>query len=311
MSEVKKIIAMCPAGLGNRIKCLVSSIKSCDEQIDKGIDAEVYTYWPLNDACGCEIKELFKPSVPWKELFKGVVEASEVEARNGNAELNKSWKFINNKNKELDFKYHKLSKVEINEFLPYFGFIKPAQDIQDTAWAFMNRYKESFDKGEVIGVHIRKGDFKVSFDGRQNISTEDKFIEKINALLEVNPNYKFLLCTEDEETEEKFKEVFHEYSDDIIINFPKRFRGRSSPESIKEAFVDILLLSKCPIILGTFLSTFTEIAWWIGGCNAQVCIPGAENREATAKVLSRLPQRGEGLHKKIWRRIIIWRKEGV
>lgn len=283
--KVKKIIAACPAGLGNRIKCMVSIIKKGGKHI----------YWPLNNACGCKFKELFQPIIT--EVRKNEID---------NMEINKSWKFINSNDNELDFQYHKLTQSDINEFLPYFKYIIPAQDIQDIVWAFMNKYKDSFDKGEVVGVHIRKGDYKVSFDGRQHISTEDKFIKEIARLLKINSNYRFLLCTEDKETEDKFKKTFNKGT---IICFPKKFRNRNEPNAIKEAFVDMLLLSKCPIIIGTFLSTFTEVAWWFSGCKSNVIIPGTEDREAVSKVWAQLPKRGEGIHKKIWRRIKIWMRE--
>lgn len=295
-----KIVAACSAGLGNRIKCMTSVLKKCNESNNN----TPYVYWSVNDECGCEFSELFESSTPLKEIGKGELDTIKVDAWNNNAEINKSWKL--DANDDIDFKYHKLSQAQINKFLPYILNIKPKEDIQDAVWAFCNKYKESFDKSEVIGVHIRKGDHKVSFDGRGRISQDDYFMERIRCLLEVNPNYKFLLCTEDEETEEKF---LHRFSKEHIIYFPKRFRSRNTPESIKEAFVDILLLAQCPIIIGTFLSTFTEIAWWLGGCKAQVVIPGAGDKEAVDKVLSKLPQKGEGIHKKIWRKLMIWWKE--
>lgn len=294
----KKIIATCPAGLGNRIKCMVSTIKKGVEQSSLTFPKRKqsqHVYWPLNDACGCKFKELFQPIIT-------EVQKSELN----NAEINKSWKLISSNDNELDFQYHKLTQEEIDEFLPYFKYIIPSQDIQYMVYAFMNKYKESFERAEIIGVHIRKGDYKVSFDGRQYISTEDKFIKEIVQLLEINSNYKFLLCTENEETENKFKNTFNEGT---IICFPKKFRGRKSSNSIKEAFVDMLLLSKCPIIIGTFLSTFTEVAWWFGECKAQVIIPGIEDKKAVDKVLKQLPQKEEGMHKKIWRQIKIWVKE--
>ncbi len=223
-----------------------------------------------------------------------------VDAAYDDAYINKSWKFKFNNLAEMDFKYHKLPQDWIISFLPHVWRIRPKKDIEDTAWAFINKYKDSFDRAEVIGVHIRKGDFKGLYDGRAGISKEEDFMERMKCLLEVNSNYKFLLCTEDEETEERFLQRFGK---DKIIYFPKRFRDRNSSNGVKEAFVDILLLSKCPIIIGTFLSTFTEIAWWMGNCNAQVVIPGAENKEAVAKVLAKLPQEGEWIHKKVIRKI--------
>ncbi len=318
MNQSKKIVATCPAGLGNRIKCLVSTIKKCDEYLDKGIDAEAHIYWPVNKECGCEFEELFRPVIPLVKVHKGELEGIKVDAYHRNAEFNKSWK-LQNEEGPIDFKYHKLSKNKINEFLPYFGFIQPAKDIEDAAWAFINKYRDSFDKGEVVGVHLRKGDFKTLYDGRARVSQEDDFIERMACLLEVNPNYKFLLCTQDEETENKFKEIFdsnetfkNANAERTILIFPKEYRNREEPNAIKEAFIDMLLLSRCPIIIGTFLSTFTEIAWWFSGCQSQVYIPGTQDKKAVDRVLAKLPQEGEGIHKKVWRKIkIISEKMGI
>lgn len=290
-----KIIAACPAGLGNRIKCIISTIKSCDET-----GAKPYVYWPLNDACGCKFEELFESSMPIKEIGRSELDGIKVAVYNKDAEINKSWKFKYNHVAEMDFQYHKLPRDWIVDFLPYVCEICPKEDIEDTAKAFVNKHKKSFSRAEVIGVHIRKGDYKVSFDGRQNISKEEDFIERMRCLLEVNPDYKFLLCTEDKETEERFRLRF---GSNRIIYFPKRFRDRNDTNGVKEAFVDMLLLARCPIIIGTFLSTFTELAWWGGQCKSQVIIPGTEDKKAVAKVLSKLPQEGEWIHKKIIRKI--------
>lgn len=292
--KTKKTIAACPAGLGNRIKCIVSSIKQ---------DNNAFVYWPVNKECGCSFNDVLQPLV--KNITLDKIHKKDILNKSC-VMINKSWK-LQSKGKEFDFKYNRLTQKEKDEFLPYFKFIMPKQEIEDTAWAFMNKYKESFDKGEVIGVHIRKGDFKGLYDRRKNISTEDGFAKEIDSLINVNSNYKFLLCTEDEETENKFKDVFG----DVIINFPKKYRGRNTTNSIKEAFVDILLLSKCNIIIGTFLSTFTEIAWWLGGCKANVYIPGIEDKEAVKEVLSKIPQKGENIFKKIYRRYKIWEIEGI
>jgi len=293
--KIKEMVATCPAGLGNRIKCMVSILKRCDESGS----AKAYVYWPLNDACGCKFEELFEVATPLKEIGRSELDGVRI-GLNYDTYIDKSWKFKFNNLEEMDFKYHKLPRDWITSFLPYVWRIRPKKDIEDAAWAFFNKYRESFNKNEVIGVHIRKGDFKSLYDGRKNISKEENFIERMQSLLEVNPDYKFLLCTEDEETEERFKKRF---GDNHIIYFPKRFRDRSNPLAVKEAFVDILLLSKCPIIIGTFLSTFTELAWWFGNCRAQVVIPGTEDREAVDKVLAKLPQDGEWIHKKVIRKI--------
>ena len=42
---------------------------------------------------------------------------------------------------------------------------------------------------------------------------------------------------------------------------------------VVDGFIDNLLLSKCSIIIGTWGSTFSEIAWWFGKCKSKVVIP--------------------------------------
>jgi len=215
----KPYVSTCPAGLGNRIKCMISTLRRCDESINIGRAANPYVYWPLNKQCGCEFKELFEAITVIKEIRYGELLPIIVDARWDDAYINKSWKL--NPDDDIDFKYYKLSKEKIETFLPYFWHIIPKKDIVDAAWAFSNKYADSFSRGEVVGVHIRKGDFKGLYDGRKNISQEQDFMKKIEGMLKENPNYKFLLCTEDEETENKFVEKF---GADHIIYFPKKFR---------------------------------------------------------------------------------------
>lgn len=308
--KVKKITAACSAGLGNRIKCMMSTLRICDEERANGLSALPCVYWPNNKECGCEFEELFERPWPLKDIGASELQTIEVDEWHGDAYINKSWKLKSNAIAEpsIDFKYHKLTNSQINKFLPHLSKLKPKQDIVDAAWAFRNKYKESFDKKEVIAVQIRRGDFTNLYDGRGKISKESDFIEKMRCLLEVNLNYKFMLSTDDEDIEERLRLRF---GDSHILIFPRRFKGRETPEAIKEAFVNILLLAECHIIIGTFLSTFTEMAWWFGGCKAQVVIPGTENKKAVDKVISKLPQEGEGIHKKIYRKLMTWKTEGL
>ncbi len=87
------------------------------------------------------------------------------------------------------------------------------------------------------------------------------------------PKDKFLLCTDSKKTEDKFKKVFGKR----IIVFPKGNRKQSKDTAIQEALIDLLLLSKTKHILGSYLSTFTELAWWFGGCKARVEIVGIKD----------------------------------
>lgn len=295
------IVATCPAGLGNRMKCMVSTIKKAQEQ-----EKMPLLYWPVNDRCGCTYDDLFKHKPFARELDEE--ELDKLKSNVDGLEINKTWTFTSRDEEPLNFKFNKLTQKQRDEFVDYFKEFEPTQEIEDVIDVIYYKYSEDLAAGNVIGVHIRKGDYNVSFDGRQHISTEKGFIFKMYDLLELNPDYKFLLCTEDKETEEKFEKLFGK---DKIIYFHKRARGRGDVAAMKEALIDLYLLSKCDILLGTFLSTFSEVAWWIGGCKANVHIIGEEKKEEITKVLSKLPKEGEGVLTKVIRRIKIFWREGI
>ena len=46
-----------------------------------------------------------------------------------------------------------------------------------------------------------------------------------------------------------------------------------------DAFIELLILSKCATIVGTYASSFDEVAWWMSGCKSQVIIPTPINCE--------------------------------
>lgn len=61
------------------------------------------------------------------------------------------------------------------------------------------------------------------------------------------------------------------------MSYPTRTtRGdRNSTEGIQDALIDMLLLAKNAELRVSKLSTFSEVAWWFGQCNANVEIIGA------------------------------------
>ena len=48
--------------------------------------------------------------------------------------------------------------------------------------------------------------------------------------------------------------------------------SRDFPEGIQEDLIELYLLSKNNYIIGSHFSTFTETAWWLGGCTQNIVI---------------------------------------
>jgi hypothetical protein len=55
-----------------------------------------------------------------------------------------------------------------------------------------------------------------------------------------------------------------------IMVYKKRSFSRNDKKGVQDALVDLLLLSGTKYIIGSYLSTFTETAWWFGQCEARV-----------------------------------------
>lgn len=132
----------------------------------------------------------------------------------------------------------------------------------------MDKFCEENFKKEVIGVHIRRGDYKLLTHNMGGISSNEMFMNEIKKEMSVNPRIKFFIATEDKETEDKFKKMFGKK----IISYPKKTRTKEQKGAIKEALIELLLLSKCKKILGSFRSTFTELPWFLGECKPEIKI---------------------------------------
>ena len=85
-------------------------------------------------------------------------------------------------------------------------------------------------------------------------------------------NNKFLIVSDSEEVIELLAKI---YGLDRIIFFPRktiRSQSWSSKDGIKEDLIDMLILAKTKNIYASYLSTFSEVSWWLGGAKANVII---------------------------------------
>ena len=284
MDSEKYIICINRRGLGNRLKGLISV-----SRLSEKLGRKLMLYWPNNQYCGCDFDDLFENSFPkiGEEAFKKIKEEGnyklykEVLENADDTEkylLFKTWKFVflpdeipenfarvfpSKKGKNIDFEYERIPEEIRQKLLIYVNRLKPKTQM------IVDDFTEKHNLKNCIGIHIRKGDYRFTAERRDKVSSEEKFIKRMNEM----PKDKFFLCTDSEKTEDKFKKIFG----GRIIACPKGNRKRSKAMAIREALVDLLLLSKTKHILGSYLSTFTELAWWFGGCKAKVEIMGQED----------------------------------
>lgn len=164
-----------------------------------------------------------------------------------------------------DFQYSNTHKDFIDLYSKYFDFIKFTDDINDTV-ANLSR---SLDIHNCIGLHVRTW---IDSPSRK------KLLYDLPAVIDIlrsrfGASDKILLCSDDESIGQKIQESF----DGRILRLvgPPITHTGHSRDSLSEirASIEILLLAKCHTLIPSYLSTFSEVAWWFGGCKNNVIVP--------------------------------------
>src|SRR5690606_26853558 len=117
-------------------------------------------------------------------------------------------------------------------------------------------------KGKTIGIHIRRTDHKKSIENSPRVLFEQKiefYLQKYH-----NDVY-FFLATDDPEIEN----FLHQKYQGNIITYSKTF-GRDSMEGMRDAVVELFLLSKTSKIYGSFWSSYSMIAAKLSGIEIDI-----------------------------------------
>lgn len=146
----------------------------------------------------------------------------------------------------------------------------------------VHRIVDGYDVSGSIGVHIRMGGGKGhdktpwnrpanwSQDGQEKMyywrerSHYTVFMEEIDRLLDKEPDLTFFLATDNQETYDLF---IRKYGNKI--SYVKRDVFDRSVAQQQFALIDMVLLSRTKYILGSYWSSFTELAQRLGNISVQ------------------------------------------
>lgn len=126
----------------------------------------------------------------------------------------------------------------------------------------VDRFREAYCRPEMIGVHLRRGDYVDLRPDRTN--NTDKAIEATDDFLEQHPDAGLLLCTDDEVTSASgsgdVRRTFAaRYGDRLVQTAPSTY-DRSDPAAIEDALIDLWLLRSTNVFVGSDYSGFSELA---------------------------------------------------
>lgn len=134
-----------------------------------------------------------------------------------------------------------------------FAIFQPSEEIlQRGENVFQNINKQT------VGMHIRRTDHAEAISK----SPLELFYQKIEEILQNNGAEKIFLATDDLNVEQK---LCGEFEGRVFCYHGKKF-GRNSKSGMQDGLIDMLALSKCREIYGSYGSTFSKMASYLGNC---------------------------------------------
>lgn len=191
------------------------------------------------------------------ELLKKILNNEKLKIANYN------WHIIEN-NKRLD----KNKAIDINDYdiiVTGYNFmninlnqkidvIKPSNYIFNE----INNFTTKYNFNHMIGVHVRRGD-------RTKVYPLESYYEKIDMF---KKKYPILLCTENIDVINEFKKKYN----NRVFYYPVSGYGYEKSEFIRDAFIELLLLSKCNYIIVGAESSFGRTAINLGNHEKKIMI---------------------------------------
>ena len=134
----------------------------------------------------------------------------------------------------------------------------------------IDHFSSNFDE-KTISVHIRSWSRK-NEEGRHYKRFQNG-IRRFETEMLKYKTHNFFLATDSQKVKDYFqnKSILKEK----IICYPRKTNldtSRKYPEGIQEDLIELYLLSKNKIIIGSHNSTYTEVAWWLAECPENITI---------------------------------------
>jgi hypothetical protein len=164
--------------------------------------------------------------------------------------------------RHIDLEYGRIPQHFRDVYAPLFERIAPRAEIAARASEWGARLD-----ADVIGVQIRTW----RDDPRRYRKYHLPAVRRLAKLLDAAPPRARFLVVSD--ADEVIGDLAARYGAERVLHFPRTTPRRESwrtPEGIREDLIDMLLLARTRRLFASYLSTFSEVAWWLGGASADV-----------------------------------------
>lgn len=234
-------------GLCNRMRTIASLYQYIK---DKNIKHHVRVYWFMNKYLNCPFEKIFEPIEGFEvKNIRYFIETTKYRVaspciiikRIAGGGYNKVIRSVD----EIDFscKYIYIRSCD-QLYNADFSIFKPVANI------------DLIEKKSAIGIHIRRTDNLISKDE----SPINLFVEKMEYEISKDKNILFYVATDDDMVR---KMLLNKFRKNIILQKEIEF-SRNNYHGMMCALTDLINLSNCKKIYGSYWSSFSEVAAAIG-----------------------------------------------
>jgi len=164
--------------------------------------------------------------------------------------------------RHIDLEYGRIPKYFREIYDPLFRAIQVRPDILSRvdSWAGANLDPQT------IGVQVRTW----RDDPRRHRKYHQPAVKRLHRLMNTaGAEARFFFVSDSGDFIRSMQQAYG----NRVIGFPRdtdRDRSWQSVEGMTEDLIDMLLLSRTKRLFASYLSTFSETAWWLGGTTAEV-----------------------------------------
>ena len=293
------IVSAETAGLGNRLKSWASAMR---------LESDVHVNWEVNDAMPASFSDLFANScgidtIPadaavYRSWRLVILPEDEPHLPAGFATVGagahpvirgvgKAWWAMTGRRSDryrymifpkthsrrgtradarhIDMEYERIPDYFRRVYGPLFErmIVRPEIARRVDEWA-----RDNLDD-DVIGVQVRTW--------RDYAHRHKKYykpsVKRLARLMhDAEADTRFFVVSDSDEIVPSLQQ---QYGESHVLHYPRRTARDSSQQSVDgiiEDLMDMLLLSRTPRLFASYLSTFSEAAWWLGGAKARVSV---------------------------------------
>jgi hypothetical protein len=167
--------------------------------------------------------------------------------------------------RHIDLEYERIPQYFRDVYCPLFKRIAVLPEIARRAdeWA-----EQSVDAA-TIGVQVRTWRDDPRRHRKYHRPAWRRLLELLDA---AEPSARFFVVSDSDDVVPRLRE---RYGEDRTLQFARRTARNDSwrtPEGVVEDLIDMLLLARTSRLYASYLSTFGEAAWWLGGTRARVAV---------------------------------------